>query len=215
MESKIEDIWKKGFLKEDALVAPRVNDLYNRKSLDLIDRIKRLFKINLLMLYFFAAAILAYSVLMGFPIWLAIILPLLFIVPAIYSQIQVRRHSQPMRKYSNSYEYLQQFDQWLKGKLKRNTLLARYYYPITILATSCMIWFAKGREAIMEKLLESNPDMPLIGGIPLYFALPVLILVLLTAIFGDKIYHWDVRIMYGKVLDKLDELIADLEELRN
>jgi hypothetical protein len=33
--------------------------------------------------------------------------------------------------------------------------------------------------------------------------------------FSDKIYRWDVRLMYGRVFDKLEETIAEMEELKN
>jgi hypothetical protein len=32
MEKSIENIWKEGFLKNDALVAPTLNNLYNQKK---------------------------------------------------------------------------------------------------------------------------------------------------------------------------------------
>ena len=44
MEKSIENIWKEGFLKSDALVAPKLNNLYNKKSIHIIDKFKRRFK---------------------------------------------------------------------------------------------------------------------------------------------------------------------------
>ena len=38
MEKSIETIWKEGFMKDDALVAPKLNDLYNQKSANIIDK---------------------------------------------------------------------------------------------------------------------------------------------------------------------------------
>ena len=32
MDNSIETIWKKGFLNSDALIAPKLNNLYNQKS---------------------------------------------------------------------------------------------------------------------------------------------------------------------------------------
>jgi hypothetical protein len=37
----------------------------------------------------------------------------------------------------------------------------------------------------------------------------------LLAYFGGTIYEWDLNIVYGRVLKKLNEIIADMEELRN
>jgi len=50
MENSIETIWKEGFLHEKSLVVPRVNDLYNRKSIHLVDRLKRRLRLNLIMI---------------------------------------------------------------------------------------------------------------------------------------------------------------------
>src|SRR5690606_41129096 len=54
MENSIETIWKEGFLHEENLVVPRVNDLYNRKSIHLVDRLKRRLRFNLIMILVFA-----------------------------------------------------------------------------------------------------------------------------------------------------------------
>jgi hypothetical protein len=44
MEKSIETIWKQGFLNDDALVAPKLNDLYNQKSTHIIDTFNNLFR---------------------------------------------------------------------------------------------------------------------------------------------------------------------------
>ena len=46
MEKSIETIWKEGFIKNDALVAPKLNDLYNQKSIDIVEKFKRMYKLN-------------------------------------------------------------------------------------------------------------------------------------------------------------------------
>ena len=57
MEKSIENIWKEGFLKSDALVAPKINNLYNQKSIHIIDKFKRMFKINLIAIVAFSFAL--------------------------------------------------------------------------------------------------------------------------------------------------------------
>ena len=46
MGKSIETIWKEGFLKNDALLAPKLNNLYNQKSKHLIEKIKKVSKID-------------------------------------------------------------------------------------------------------------------------------------------------------------------------
>jgi len=68
MEKSIENIWKEGFLKSDALVAPKINDLYNQKSIHIIDKFKRMFKINLIAIVAFSFFILIVSFFVGIPL---------------------------------------------------------------------------------------------------------------------------------------------------
>jgi hypothetical protein len=46
MRKTIEAAWREGFLNPDALVAPKVNNLYTRKSSHIVDRIQRMQRIN-------------------------------------------------------------------------------------------------------------------------------------------------------------------------
>ena len=68
MERSIENIWKEGFLKSDALVAPTINNLYTKKSIHIIDKFKRMFKINLIAIVAFSFIFLIASFFVGIPI---------------------------------------------------------------------------------------------------------------------------------------------------
>ncbi len=46
MEKSIEKIWNEAFVEEQALIAPKVNDLYNKKSKSLIHKIQRTYEID-------------------------------------------------------------------------------------------------------------------------------------------------------------------------
>ena len=68
MEKSIENIWKEGFLKSDALIAPKINNLYTQKSIHIIDKFKRMFKINLIAIVAFSFIFLIVSFFIGIPI---------------------------------------------------------------------------------------------------------------------------------------------------
>ena len=70
-------------------------------------------------------------------------------------------------------------------------------------------------DIMVNELMLSYPDMLLVFGLPLYMLLGGILVIALLAFFGGKIYRWDLNIVYGRVLKKLDEIIADMEELRN
>ena len=61
MKKSIETIWQEGFLNNEALVAPKLNDLYNQKSIHIVDKFKRMYKINIIAIIAFAFIILPLS----------------------------------------------------------------------------------------------------------------------------------------------------------
>ena len=214
MEQSIENIWKKGFLAKDAMVAPQVNDLYNQKSKHLIEKIRGLFRSNIIMLYGFAALMVVFTFIFGLPYLFGGFLVLMFVVPAIYSQKKYK-NKQTIDQHLSMYEYLSQFDEWLKAELKFNTTLARFYYPLALIGASGIVWFTDGREEVMNKILEAYPNLPMVGEMPLYFVLAIIVIGFLISLFAGRLYRLDVRLIYGRAFDKLEELIKDLEELRS
>ena len=47
MAKTIESIWKEGFINETQLAAPKINDLYNRKSQNIVDKLQDMFAVNI------------------------------------------------------------------------------------------------------------------------------------------------------------------------
>ena len=92
MEKSIENIWKEGFLKSDALIAPKLNDLYNQKSKHVIDKFKRMFKINLIAIVIFAFAILVVTTFNGLPVigisWFLILIGLVVVNKKLTSSLE-------------------------------------------------------------------------------------------------------------------------------
>jgi hypothetical protein len=213
MEKSIETIWQKGFLEENALIAPKINDLYTQKSKSIMAQMAKLFKWNIIGLYGFALLLLLFGIFMGLPIWLIVALVGLFVAPALYSQRQLRNR-RSIDQFSNCYDYLKDFDQWLTDQLNRNIALARYFYPLSVLLSASMVFFTDGQEEVIEKILMKYPDLPLLFGVPVYFLLPVVIIALLIGIFADRVYKLDAGLIYGKAIKKLKVLLKDLEELR-
>ena len=53
MEKSIESIWEYGFLKPDALLAPKLNNLYQQKSIDIVEQFKLMYKKNIIGIFCF------------------------------------------------------------------------------------------------------------------------------------------------------------------
>jgi hypothetical protein len=211
MNKSIETIWQEGFLQNDALLAPKINDLYNQKSIHIIDRLKGMFKVNLQAIVIGASGLLIVSFFLGVPFVGAFIF-LLLLGLAYYGH----RESNRMREIDqtgSSYDYLKAFDSWLKEVIAGYTRIYRFFYPAFFLAIFTGIWLIAG-DKIMDKLLTKFPDTYLIGDVPVFLLLGAIVFAGLTGVFAGVIYRLDMNIIYGNVFAKLDEIIADMEELR-
>jgi hypothetical protein len=217
MEKSIESIWKEGFLKNDVLVAPKVNDIYNKKSEHIVDKFTRMFKININAIFIgsFVVVLMSYAVripYMGIGMFL-IVNTLAFI------NIRLKKGLSKIDKNVNSFQYLKTFDSWMKEQTRTNERFARLLYPLIFIAMVAGFWFGPiggdvPGDSLVNSLISRFPDLTLVLGVPLYLWLAGFFIIALLAYFGGKIYRWDLNIVYGRVLKKLDEIIADMEELR-
>ncbi len=218
MEKSIESIWKQGFLKSDALVAPKLNNLYNQKSIHLIYKFKRMFKINLNAIVAGSLLFLGISFLIGIP-YMGIGFFLTLSIIAIVNR-RLTRGLNEIEKSESSYHYIKAFDNWMKQQVSVNRIMARFYYPLFFLSFVLGFWHYhfNGKqlgEVITNKLILYYPGIHLIFGVPLFIILGVILMMVLLSYLGGRIYNWDLKVVYGGVLRKLDEIIVDMEELRN
>ena len=218
MEKSIENIWKKGFLESDALVAPIIDDLYNKKSKHVIDKFKRALKINLIVIVFFAFAMLVVTTFNGLPVigisWFLILIGLVVVNKKLTSSLE------KIDYHKNSYEYLMSFNKWLQEQLAINRKMARLYYPLFFISVVVGFWFVDAEgvplgQRLVGEVLYGFPDIYLVNGIPLLGIVLVVIIAGLLMLFGGRIYNLDVKIVYGRMFKKIKELITDLEELRS
>ena len=218
MEKSIENIWKEGFLKSDALVAPKLNDLYNQKSKHVIDKFKRMFKINLIAIVVFAFAILVATTLNGLPIigvsWFLILIALVVVNKKLTGSLE------KIDYHKNSYDYLMSFNKWLQEQMAINRKMARLYYPLFFLSVVVGFWFIDAEgvslgQRLVGEVLYGFPDIYMISGVPLIGIVFVIIIAGLLMLFGGRIYNLDVKIVYGRMFKKIKELITDLEALRS
>ncbi|MDX1446583.1 hypothetical protein [Lishizhenia sp.] len=217
MEKSIESIWKEGFMDADALVAPRVNKLYSKKSTHIIEKFKRMFKMNLILIVIGSLVVLTASFLVGLPymgILLFIGLNILFLL-----NIKFLKSLKNIDNSKSSYDYLMSFDQWLKNQISVNRRFSRLFYPYIFMALFLGFWMKNvegkhlGKYAV-EKLLQTYPDLYSIAGIPLVILLSVLCMLILLYLVGGKIYEWDFNIVYGRIKAKLDDMVNDIQALR-
>lgn len=216
MEKSIETIWKEGFLQTDALVAPRINNLYNQKSMHIIDRFRSMFRTNLKAIIGGAIFFLIVSWFMGIFLTGIIFFPILMVV--VYINNSLLKGLDKIDKGENSYQYLKAFKGWLSKQIAVNKRLSTFIYPLMFLAVVLGLWFKEIEGSTMgqwlvEALLERFPYTALLLGVPIPVLGFVLAVMGVLAYFGGRIYLWDVNVIYGTLFKKLDELIADIESI--
>jgi len=218
MEKSIENIWKEGFLKSDALLAPKINNLYNQKSIHVIDKFKRMFKINLIAIVAFSIIFLIIAFFVGIP-WMGIIFFIVLNVLVIINK-KLLNGLEKIDKGDSSYQYLKAFNLWINKQISINKKLSTFLYPIIFMSFIIGFWFKDAEGVFLGKRLVNEvligfPDVYLIFGVPLLGIVVVFIISVVLALFGGRIYQWDLNIVYGRVFKKLEELLADMERLNN
>lgn len=217
MEKSIEKIWKEGFLENNALIAPKLNNLYTQKSIHIVDKFRRMYKINLIAIIAFAFFVLPLSFITKIP-YMGIPMFFLFIAIAVINR-KLGRELYKVNHSQNSYQYLNSFDLWIKELIKLNTKLSRYLYPYVFLSLIAGFWFGSiggniPGEEFVNSLVIDYPNIYMIFGLPLIGILGVIVIVGLLAFFGGMIGKWDLNLVYGGIIKKLKRLLTEMEELR-
>jgi hypothetical protein len=218
MEKSIENIWKEGFLKNDALVAPKINSLYNRKSIHIIDKFKRMFRTNLIAIVIGSFVFLIVSWLLHIQV-----MGILFFVTLMVLVFINKRLLNGLEKIDqgqNSYQYLKNFSLWIKKQIAINKRIATFIYPVFFMSFILGFWFNNAGdvylgERIVKEILRVYPGTYLVFGVPLVGIIIAVLIMAVLAYYGGRIYLWDLNVIYGSVLKKLDELLTDLESLRS
>jgi hypothetical protein len=213
MRKTIEATWREGFLNPDALVAPKVNSLYSRKSTHIVDRIQRMQRISEIAIVIGMPIMWAFLSLVGIPYTG----PLM--CAAWVGLIVVRRQFPHITRFDapvgvDSYQYLKAFQGWLKNRLAWGRRVLRHLYAVTFLALAIGIGGSAAGQALIRAIVEDFPDGRLVNGIPLFLIVVVVAMTIAVDVFGGVIVDFDVSTAYRNVFKKLDQMVAEMEELR-
>jgi hypothetical protein len=212
MKNSIETIWKEGFLNEKSLVAPKINDLYNQKSKHVVDKVKRMFRINQIVIIIMSIILPVIHYFVD-AVWQGAAASVLLLLTFWYNNRLI--HSiKTLDHGATSFDYIKSFDRWLKDVLLSSEKIARFSYPLYILIAISTIWSAWNKQGLALKLYQKFPDLIFIGNVPLFALIISGLMIILMFYFSVKIYKWEVRLMYGRVFGKLEETIAEMEKLK-
>jgi hypothetical protein len=212
MAKSIEMMWKKGFVKEAHLTVPKINDLYNRKSQNIVDKLRSMFAINIKAVIIGGLIMLVMMSLIGAP-FLGLYICCLLIPLIILSNSEIKK-SVNLSKGQSSYDYIMSFDKWLKSSIEVYSGYYKVFYPMLFLgmATQGIVSEAGGK--LISMLVEVFPTDLVLLGQPYYLLAAITVLTLIIMRYSTALYRWDINIVYGRQFNKLEELIADMEELR-
>ena len=213
MRKTIEATWREGFLDADALVAPKVKDLYTRKSTHLADRIQRMQRTNEIAIVIGMPIMWAFLAVSGIPYAGPII------CAAWVGLIVIRRRFPHITKFgapvsADSYQYLKAFQQWLKNRLAWGRRVQGHLYAVTFLALAIGIGASAEGQVLIRTIVENFPDVRLVNGVPLVLIVVVVAMTIVVDLFGGVIFDFDVKTVYRRVFEKLDQMVAEMEELR-
>jgi len=213
MTKSIESIWKEGFIENDSLVAPKINDLYNQKSKNLIDKFHYMFSINRKAIIIAIGVILVLSLIFGLPYLGSFISVLLAGLVLIGNRGS--KQLDKLDKTTNSYEYLKGFSAWRDEMIATYCKAYTYFYPLLFMGLAIRFLYSEDARSIINAIVLESPNTTLIFGLPWYIASAFLVITGVFYNFGSYLYKIDVDLVYGSSFKKLDELVLEMESLRN
>ena len=216
MEKSIENIWNQGFLDEGALVAPKINKLYETKSINTIDTFKSMYHKN----YWFIWILLLVHAIGGYistNVYFAMYMSSLFVPILVLSKRQIRLMD-ALDLNESSYTYLATFNNWLQKMISDFRLVYLFFYPFYFIG---LVWFLALKDTgedgdyipIATRILQSDQVFK-IAGVPVIWVSVILALTGLVAYFSPKIFMFDIRIVYGRLMDRLKTMLKEMEDLR-
>lgn len=213
MRKTIEATWREGFLNSDALVAPKVNNLYTRKSRHIVDRIQRMQRINEIAIVIGAPIMWALLSAVGIP-YTGAILCTAWVGLLVVRRLYIAKFEAPDNSL-DSYHYLKAFHGWLKDRMARSKRVQRHLYAVTFLALAIGMVASEPAQTLIRLVVENNPDVRLINGVPVVLISGVVATAIVVELLGGVIFDFDINTAYRNVFRKLDEMVAEMEELRS
>ena len=212
MTKSIETMWKEGFINEAHLTAPKVNDLYNRKSQNIVDKLQNMFALNIKFIILGSFIMLVMMSLIGAP-FLGLYICCLLVPLVIIAKRELKK-SVNLSKGQSSYDYLISFNRWLKSSIAAYSGYYKIFYPMFFLGMVTQGVVSKAGGKLISLLVETLPTDIMILGQPYYLIMVLAIVTLIVARYAEALYRMDLNIVYGRQFKKLEELITDMEELR-
>ena len=199
MENSIETIWTKGFLKEP-LDAPKINNLYQKKSQLLIEKLKTTYRTDNR-----SIIPLAIMAVIGFSLVDHMIVGLYVMVLMMGMFFLNKKKLASLQKISidtTSYEYLLEYREMFLQLKSFYTRLLGIGVPFAgILGYLLFFW----NSPILNDFLKMKV---------IYIVGILLALSIILSVLGVFAYRISLKLIYGGFIQRLEDMIADMTELQ-
>ena len=201
MDKSIEEVWSKGFEDEKYLIPPVIEDLYTKKSILTVDKLKSVSKkdnwsiipLSIITLIFF---VIESKLLFGFYIS-ALMLSLFFLNRKKLKFLNTINTSQ------SCYEYLSKLQEMIKNNVRFTTRLLGIGLPFFGYVGLCIFIFESNMENFIFDTYSSKQLL----------IKSIIILVSLSFI-GIISFRLSNYLVYGRLIKKIDEMIDELNQLK-
>ena len=201
MDKSIEEIWSKGFQDEKYLIPPVINDLYTKKSILTVDKLKSVSKkdnwslipLSIITLIFF---IIKSKLLFGLYIS-ALMLSLFFLNRKKLKFLNTINTSQ------SCIQYLGKLQKMIKNNMKFTTCLLGIGLPFFGYVGLCIFIFESNTENF---ILETYSSKQLL--------IKSIIILMSLSVIGITSFRLSNYLVYGRLIKKIDEMIDELNLLK-
>ncbi|WBX70941.1 hypothetical protein [Tenacibaculum retecalamus] len=204
MEKSIEKIWNEAFIKEEALIAPKINNLYNQKSKSIIAKIKRTYEIDnkglIPMAIIVAIGMTLFSeAIIGF-------YGAFLIVCLYFFNNNLLKKFKAIDVTSDNLTYLKKYKNIINIIMKATKKLFVFAIPLAVLSIFALSFSIK-ENSFLSKFISSDTSFLKIIAVGLLVAVVV-------SIIGRVVYTISTKILYAGLISKLDAVIIEMETLK-
>ncbi|MGH1385680.1 hypothetical protein [Kordia sp.] len=204
MEKSIEHIWKQGFINNETLTAPKIENLYNQKSQHLADKLMRMLHTEPKVLLILSVVFLIGNYLIGNSLWSGSIGSIWCIIWYFFVKKQIQ-NIENANKETNCYDFLKSLHKLLLQSRNTTAKMLWIGTPALVLPMAIYTYYNQYDKTIgkifgVESLQYPNEWL---------FAI-----VPLATIFSVAFYRFSFKMSYGPIATKLKQLINDIESLK-
>ena len=201
MDKSIEEIWSKGFQDEKYSIPAVINDLYTKKSILTVDKLKTVSKkdnwsiipLSIITLIFF---IIKSKLLFG--LYISVLMLSLF-----FLNRKKLKFLNTINTSQSCFQYLGKLQEMMKNNIKFTTRLLGIGLPFFGYVGLCIFIFESNTENI---ILETYSSKQLL--------IKSIIILMSLSVIGITSFRLTNYLVYGRLIKKIDEMIDELNLLK-